>query len=580
MVLLRARQALSAPVIVALVAVLLGGGVLAKLADGRAADEQFARAVAATMDAEAAGIGRATSPRELSDLLGVIAARPGMRRVVLVDLAGRVVASGTPSIPVGATRRDPEIAAVLSRGGAVTAPGGARAVAVRFGGRRHAYAVTRERWAGSTPAIGASDIPFLLAALLLVGTIVSRRLRAQHATGLRSRDALDGELARATAHATRHVESLALILLRADSHVTRAMQTRIARILRDGRLGDSAFRAAPGAFAVVLPRTGLDGAVEVAHRLVHRLSRAGVPLRAAAGALQPGQDADGLRADVQAALDAAPSSGPPAVTDPLGELVSVAPDRATALHHVLSTGAITCHYQPIWHLDSGDLLAVEALARISDAHGFNGPSQAFDVAERTGRVHELDTLCVTRALEGATRLPSGAVLFVNLAPQTLDRDSDGDSWLPEAVERSALDASQVVIEVTERVGARIEPVLRSIEHLRAAGLRIALDDVGAGNSGLEMLRRVRPDFVKIDRTVVVEARHDRGARAVLAAITAFAAQTGAYVIAEGIEDDSVLDLVRDADGTMGHRAPRIDGGQGYRLGRPAPVMPERVLAPA
>jgi EAL domain-containing protein (putative c-di-GMP-specific phosphodiesterase class I) len=91
---------------------------------------------------------------------------------------------------------------------------------------------------------------------------------------------------------------------------------------------------------------------------------------------------------------------------------------------------------------------------------------------------------------------------------------------------------------------------------------------------------VRPDFVKIDRTVVVEAQHDRGARAVLAAITAFAAQTGAYVIAEGIEDDSVLDLVRDADGSMGHQSPRIDGGQGYRLGRPAPVMPEPALASA
>jgi EAL domain-containing protein (putative c-di-GMP-specific phosphodiesterase class I)/GGDEF domain-containing protein len=579
-VLLRARHAVSAPVLVAIVGLLLGGGVLAKLADGRAADNRFARAFAATMDAEAVGIHRATSPREIADLLRVIAARPGTQRVVLVDPAGRVVASGTPTIPIGATRLDPEIAAVLTRGGAATSSKGARAVAVQIGGRRHAYAVTRHRWAGAAPAIGVSDLPFLLAALLLAGTFVSRRLRTQHERGLASRDALDAELARATAHATRHVESLALILLRADRRLTRGMQSRIARILRDGRLGDSAFRAAPGAFAVVLPRTGLDGAVEVAHRLVHRLSRAGVPLRAAAGALQPGQDADGLRADVQVALDAAPRTGPPAVTDPLGELVTVAPDRATALDEVLSSGAITCHYQPIWHLASGDLLAVEALARLPEDHGFIGPSQAFDVAERTGRVHELDTLCVTRALEGATKLPFGAVLFVNLAPQTLDRDSDGDTWLADAVERSALETSQVVIEVTERVGGRIESVLRSIEHLRAAGLRIALDDVGAGNSGLEMLRRVRPDFVKIDRTVVVEAGHDRGARAVLAAITAFAAQTGAYVIAEGIEDDAVLDLVKDADGTMGHQAPRIDGGQGYRLGRPAPVMPERALATA
>ena len=146
-----------------------------------------------------------------------------------------------------------------------------------------------------------------------------------------------------------------------------------------------------------------------------------------------------------------------------------------------------------------------------------GPSQAFDVAERSGRVHELDTLCVRRALEGAKDLPAGACLFVNVAPQTLDRDADGDTWIADAVRSSKLDPSRVVIEVTERVGAATETVLRSIEHLRAAGLRIALDDVGVGNSGLEMLRRARPDFVKIDRTVVTESRTDPGARAVLAA---------------------------------------------------------------
>jgi EAL domain-containing protein (putative c-di-GMP-specific phosphodiesterase class I) len=438
--------------------------------------------------------------------------------------------------------------------------------------------VTRTRWAGSSPVLAVADLPFLLAALLLTGMLAARRVRAQPALALGSPTALEVELLRATAHATRHVEPLSLILLQPDGSLPRARRNRVARILHDGRLGDRAFRTGHGGFAVLLPRTGLDGAVEVAHRLVHRLSRAGVPLRAAAGSLQPGQDGERLREEVQTALDAAPATGAPAITDPSGELVAVAPDRAEALCQVLRARDLTCHYQPIWDLGSGDLLAVEALARVPGRHGFDGPSQAFDVAERTGRVHELDTLCVSRALEGAAQLPPGAALFVNLAPQTLDRDADGDAWLADRIARSSLDPSQVVIEVTERVGARLEQVLRSIEHLRAAGVRIALDDVGAGNSGLEMLRRVRPDFVKIDRTVVVEARHDPGARAVLAAIAAFAAESGAYVIAEGIEDDAVLDLVRDGDGTLAAKGPRIDGAQGYRLGRPAPSMPLPELA--
>jgi EAL domain-containing protein (putative c-di-GMP-specific phosphodiesterase class I) len=562
------------PVLGAFVGVLLLAGIALKIVELRADAASYDKAAAATMHGEADVIRRAgTSSRELGELLRVIAGRAGTTRAALVDDRLRVVATGTTTLPVGSPVGDPVVARVLTRGGLSMAEGGRRALAVELDGRRYAYVVTRRRL---TPpkAVGPADIPFVLAALVLAGTLVIRRRRLSPANQLGAHRTLPIELGRATAHATRHVEGLSLILLRADARLGRRALDRVARILQDGRLGDRAFRAGPGAFAVLLPRTGLEGAVEVAHRVTHRLSRAGVPLRAAAGSLQPGQDADALHADVTAALGAAPASGTPAVVDSAGELVTVAPDRASALDVVLTEGDLTCHYQPIWDLRSGDLLAVEALARVPREHGFDGPSQAFDVAERSGRVHELDTLCVRRALEGAKDLPPGASLFVNVAPQTLDRDADGDTWLVDAVRSSKLDPSRVVIEVTERVGAATETVLRSIEHLRAAGLRIALDDVGVGNSGLEMLRRARPDFVKIDRTVVTESRTDPGARAVLAAIAAFAAETGAYVIAEGIEDDELLELVRESGGGLGVRGPRIDGAQGYRLGRPAASMPD------
>jgi EAL domain-containing protein (putative c-di-GMP-specific phosphodiesterase class I) len=583
----RRRTALRRPVLGALVGLLVLAGVAAKLVAGAASDARYGRLAATTMDAEATGIrsiagDRPLTPavaRRVAQVLQVVGGRAGTRRAVLVDDRLTVVASGTGAARTGAPLADPAVARALRTGRAVVPLEGTRAMPVDLAGRRYVYAVDRARLAPSSP-ITASDAPFALAALLLAASLGLRRVRRGPAHVLAPHAALGDELARATAHAHRHVEALSLLLLRADGRLGRGAQATVARILDDGRLGDRAFRPADGTFAVLLPRTGLEGAVEVAHRVAHRLSRAGVPLRTAAGSLQPGQSAEGLRAEVEATLAAAPASATPAVSDPAGELVLVAPDRASALEQVLAEGDLTCHYQPIWHLRSGDLLAVEALARVPAGHGFEGPGQAFDVAERAGRVHELDTLCVTRALEGAAgELPPGASLFVNVAPQTLDRDADGDRWLAEAVDRSGLRPSQVVVEVTERVGARTEAVLRSIEGLRAAGLRIALDDVGVGNSGLEMLRRVRPDFVKIDRSVVTESRHDAGARAVLAAIAAFAAETGAYVIAEGIEDDDVLDLVRDADGARGGR-PRIDGGQGYRLGRPAAGMPARFLTAA
>jgi EAL domain-containing protein (putative c-di-GMP-specific phosphodiesterase class I) len=235
---------------------------------------------------------------------------------------------------------------------------------------------------------------------------------------------------------------------------------------------------------------------------------------------------------------------------------------------LIATSALTVVFQPIWDLPNDRLLAVEALAR---PRGFPGPAAAFDAAYQLGRVHELDQLCVDRILARAPELADGVLLFVNLSPKTLELDAEGSHWFVEAVADAGVDPARVVIEVTERMGSRTNAVTKSISHLREHGFRIALDDVGSGNSGLEMLRRLQPDYVKLDRTVVVGALEDPHARGILMAVSAFAHETGAFVIAEGIEDDEVLDFVN------GLRArdisPSIDGGQGFGLGRPDSRLP-------
>ena len=177
------------------------------------------------------------------------------------------------------------------------------------------------------------------------------------------------------------------------------------------------------------------------------------------------------------------------------------------------------------------------------------------------------------ALRSAAELPPDALLFLNIAPQTLDLDAD-DDWLLRAVTDAGLDPGRVVVEVTERFGGRIASVLKSLRRLRAQGFQLALDDVGTGNSGLEMLREVGAEFVKLDRSVVAGAPVEANARAVLMAMAMFARQTGAYVIAEGIEDGTVLDYVRTIDETIPRDiATMIQGGQGYGLGRPSPTVP-------
>src|SRR3954454_12981795 len=113
-------------------------------------------------------------------------------------------------------------------------------------------------------------------------------------------------------------------------------------------------------------------------------------------------------------------------------------------------------------------------------------------------------LCVRTALRSAAELPPDALLFVNVAPQTLDRDEE-DAWILRAVREAGLEPGRVVIEGTERFGGRTAAVLARPRRLRAQGFKLALDDVGTGNSGLEMLREVGSDFAKLDRSIVADA---------------------------------------------------------------------------
>jgi EAL domain-containing protein (putative c-di-GMP-specific phosphodiesterase class I) len=242
----------------------------------------------------------------------------------------------------------------------------------------------------------------------------------------------------------------------------------------------------------------------------------------------------------------------------------------------MAEGAIDIAFQPIWDLPRDRLLGVEALARPRDGHGFAGPAEAFDTAHQLGHVHELDRLCVSRALARASELTVGLLLFVNLSPKTIEMDTDGPHWLADAVAAAHLDPSRVVVEVTERMGSRTDTVMEGIRHLREDGFQIAIDDMGTGNSGLETLRELQPEYIKLDRSVVVGARTDPHARGVLMGVTAFAHETGAFVIAEGIEDDDVLEFVTTlpVGGTPG-----IQGGQGYGLGRPDSRFPSSLSMP-
>jgi diguanylate cyclase (GGDEF)-like protein len=436
--------------------------------------------------------------------------------------------------------------------------------------------------------IGGAAIFYLAGGRTLVRThrLALDRATLDGLTELGNQRAFQADLEHAVAVATRHGDSLSLALVDIDDfkflndrHGHRygdELLLRVAGVLGACRTSDRAFRIGGDEFALMLPGTNVEGSATALRRVQGAFAGARVTASIGVSTLVPGQDAATLRDEADAALYEAKRRGGNSMAryaDISDSVVITTGSKVAALRALLDEGTVDMAFQPIWDIERGVLLGVEALARPAERFGFSGPAEAFDIAEQAGWVHELDMLCVRSALRQAAELPAEVLLFINIAPRTLDLDAHSDDWLVAAVECSGIATDRVVVEVTERFGGRMASVVKSLDRLRAAGLRLALDDVGAGNSGLEMLARLNVEFVKIDRSVVSGAMTEPRARAVLLAMATYATETGAFVIAEGIEDIDMLEFLRRLEDDMTVARPRIHGGQGYGLGRPGEAIP-------
>jgi diguanylate cyclase (GGDEF)-like protein len=251
-----------------------------------------------------------------------------------------------------------------------------------------------------------------------------------------------------------------------------------------------------------------------------------------------------------------------------GTVSVFSPRKADAVRTMIAQSLVSTAFQPIWDMQSTRPLGFEALARPRPELGLSGPQEAFDVAQRIRQLPELDMLCTRKALEAAVNLPAGSTIFLNYSPASLAHASFDPQRFVNLVRSAGLLPEHLVIEVTER---RIDDpaiVAERAAALRALGVRIALDDTGAGHAGLEILSKVRFDFVKIDRGLVIDSMKSAEARGVLAGIIAIARETGSYLIAEGIETVEMLDFVNNAHISDSAHFPGVRGIQGFLLGQP------------
>ncbi|MCU1453617.1 MAG: diguanylate phosphodiesterase [Acidimicrobiales bacterium] len=217
--------------------------------------------------------------------------------------------------------------------------------------------------------------------------------------------------------------------------------------------------------------------------------------------------------------------------------------------------ALSIVVQPIVDLGDDQVVAVEALARFAGPPQ-RSPDRWFAEAHRCDLGVELEVLAVRRALTLLPRLPPCVSLTLNAGPLTVMSE-----WFRETVSAAPLD--RVILELTEHTAIDDYPQLvASLRALRSRGMRLAIDDTGSGFSSLAHILKMAPDFIKLDRELTTGIDLDPVRRALAASLVTFAAETGAQIIAEGIETEDALVTLRQ----LGVRY-----GQGYHLGRPASI---------
>lgn len=226
-------------------------------------------------------------------------------------------------------------------------------------------------------------------------------------------------------------------------------------------------------------------------------------------------------------------------------------DRAR-IDHVIRHREIRIVYQPVLDLTTGALVGVEALSRFPADPG-RGPDRWFAEANRAGLGVDLELCAIESALDALPWLPNDAFLAVNVSPATLVTDRLTEVVTPEA-------APRIVIELTEHVPVEdYETVNAAAERLRRHGARVAVDDTGAGFAGFRHLISLKPDIVKLDICLTRGIDQDPGRRALTSALVRFTQDTGATLIAEGVETSEELSTLRQL---------HVDWAQGYHLGRP------------
>lgn len=222
------------------------------------------------------------------------------------------------------------------------------------------------------------------------------------------------------------------------------------------------------------------------------------------------------------------------------------------VRQALTTGNLTPVFQPIKALASGEVVGYEALTRFADG---TPPDEMIAAAHSVGMGLELEVGCIAAALTASESLPPHVWLSLNASPDVILHSAPLTHLLAGQERR-------LVLEVTEHAEIRDYPAFGRALAAFGPWVRLAVDDAGAGFASLRHVVELRPQFLKIDISLVRQADADVTRQAMIAGLRHFAERAGCEVIAEGIEEQAELDILRELGVSL---------GQGYLLGRPEPL---------
>ena len=393
-------------------------------------------------------------------------------------------------------------------------------------------------------------------------------------THLPNRALLKDRLAMAITHARRNKRKLGVMFLDLDrfkivndtlghtmgDRLLKAVAKRLQSCLRRG---DTLARFGGDEFTLLLPEVRTqDDVVVIATKILDRLNAPfiidGHELFVGASigiALYPeaGETEETLIQNADIAMyhiKGRGKNGYQFFSDEMNHQFSTRLSVERELRNALIEGQLRVHYQPQVDLCSGEILGVEALVRWSHPQrGLVHPDDFLPVAQETGLIVQLDQFVQQRAFEevaGWHKAGLGQLLLsVNLSTTQLEQEAFVRNFL-NAIALAGLDPASIKVEITENVLMRdVEVVVPKLKALRDKGIQVAIDDFGTGYSSLSYLQQFPINTLKIDRTFVHDIRAEQGDASIINAIVAMARGLNMTLIAEGVENRTQLNYLRE-----------------------------------